>query len=735
MLKLPPSHWANLLIERGVRVGDDARLRIRKMALTLASLILIPAACIWALALVLLERPIAAAVPFCFALAIGWSLRRFLGDGQVRGHESALLSLVLVAPFLTQWLLGGFDNGGMVMLWAIFAPVTALILRSGEKAWGWLAAYGVLISVSVLLDPWLASRAEPLSALVQRFFLLLNLVCASTGIFLLVSYMVRVERRANEQLQEEQRSLEAARNGLADEKLRVDALNRMLNTVIDTIPVRVYWKDAALRFLGGNQQMAADAGRASAAELIGETDGALIWPAASRVVLDRDHGVLETGEPQLRVEASVALPGGGEEWVRSSQVPLRDAAGQVFGLFGMYEDITREKQVEEALRASTEAAERASQAKSIFLANMSHEIRTPMNAILGFAHLLRHHGKDPAQLERLDHIIAAAKLLMRIIDDILDLSKIEAGQMVVEQTPLKLDGVLDHVRSITLQRMRDKGLEYREWIDPELSGLTLVGDPLRLGQILINFIGNAIKFTDQGHVELRATLSRLGEDCVRLRFEVEDSGIGIPHSAQQRIFDAFEQAEAATTRNYGGSGLGLAISKRLAGLMGGSIGVTSAPGRGSTFWFEAELGRTDAPTEDESPDEGAGVREGARLLLVEDNLVNQVVAAEHLRIAGLHVDIAGHGREALDLLDRADYDAVLMDLQMPVMDGLAACREIRRRGLRIPVLAMTANAFEDDRQACIAAGMDDFIAKPVEPEQMFATLARWIPADRATTAG
>ena len=394
----------------------------------------------------------------------------------------------------------------------------------------------------------------------------------------------------------------------------------------------------------------------------------------------------------------------------------------------------------QTLLLAKEAAESANKAKSAFLANMSHELRTPMHGIMGMISLVRSRVADNRMERQLDRAMEAANRLLLILNDILDLSKIEAERLSLEQAEFRLGHVLDNVAGLLALKAKEKQL--RLHIEPLPAGCdrAFTGDSLRLGQILTNLAGNAVKFTEQGEVGIRVSILDESLEDMQLRFAVSDTGIGIAAEQQKRLFAAFEQADSSMTRKYGGTGLGLAISKKLVTMMHGEIGVDSQPGQGSTFWFTVRLGKaaTSAPTAAASSSEASAetrLRQqfaGTSVLLVEDEPINQEVARDLLADTGILVDLAENGAQAVSMAGERRYAVILMDMQMPVMNGLEATQAIRTTGVNrdTPILAMTANAFAEDRQQCIAAGMNDHIGKPVIPEQLFASLLRWLEAGK-----
>jgi PAS domain S-box-containing protein len=414
----------------------------------------------------------------------------------------------------------------------------------------------------------------------------------------------------------------------------------------------------------------------------------------------------------------------GEEFPLEASISKLNVDGELL-FTAILRDVTDRRREASARRE----AEHANRTKSSFLANMSHEIRTPLNAIIGLTHLLRRDASSPLQRQRLEKIDVSGRHLLSIINDILDISKIESGQMQLEQTDFHLSAILDNVQSIIGDAAQAKGL--RVTVDPDSVPQWLRGDPTRLRQALLNYASNAVKFTQKGSIALRARLVEPGPDEMLVRFEVEDTGIGIPHEQFARLFKVFEQADSSTSRQYGGSGLGLAITRHFARMMGGEAGGSSTPGEGSLFWFTARLTRghgamalPGAPVNNAAEDVLRRHHAGRRVLLAEDNPVNQEVALELLHAVGLAVDVAGNGREALALAAHEAYDLILMDMQMPGMNGVQATQEIRRLpgGRQLPVLALTANAFGEDREACLAAGMNGFISKPVEPSTLYAEI-------------
>jgi PAS domain S-box-containing protein len=654
----------------------------------------------------------------------------------------------------------------------------------------------------------------------------------------------------------------------------------LLQQVIDTAPVRVFWKDREGRYLGCNPAFARDAGKSTPSELIGRDDSAMGWAAQASLYRADDMAVMQTGQARLNYEEPQTTPEGKTIWLRTSKVPLCDATGKVVGVLGLYDDITEQKRaerrlalaldasriliwemdfatgklgydgsamiglgldkanapdtlagwlarvhsddrtrfsenVEQALRpddmhgldceyrfddnaggyhwlqttgrvvqrdveerpllaagysvniterkqAEVEleryrlhleelvqertseltqamlAAEGVSRAKSAFLANMSHEIRTPMHGVMGMINIARRRMADPKGLDQLDKAQQSAQRLLGVLNDILDISKIEADRMVFENVSLHISAVVEGVTSALDHKATKKGLRLTTDLPAVLIRQPLKGDPLRLGQILFNLVGNAIKFTQKGTVTLRARLVEETAEAVQVRFEVSDTGIGIDAEVQTRLFQPFEQADNSMTRKYGGTGLGLAISKRLVEMMGGEIGVDSTPGQGSTFWFAVPLTkqgtRAVSPTPTpppllHSPEQRLQtVFAGTRILLAEVEPVNREVARSLLEEAGLAVDLAEDGWQAIELARQNAYALILMDMQMPVMNGIEAAQAILSDSLNrdTPILAMTANAFDEDRKVCLDAGMKDHIAKPVDPDVLFEALLKWL---------
>ena len=675
-------------------------------------------------------------------------------------------------------------------------------------------------------------------------------------------------------------------NDITEQRLAQQDAQRqqaLLLALINSIPDPIFFKDLQGRYLGCNDALFKRSGK-TLQEMLGRTAEEIFPPERAASIRERDEATLASQEPRLTEEWVIHGDDGRTVLYEILTAPLQDHEGKPLGLLGIARDITQRKKNEDDLRQAMQMAEGATRSKAEFLANMSHEIRTPMNAVIGLSHLLRKTELTPRQRDYVGKLHSAGQHLLGVINDILDFSKLEAGKLKLETSEFEIEKLLGTTSSMIAQGIAQKGLELVIDIDPAVPRF-LRGDRLRLGQILLNFANNAVKFTQQGEIAISVSPLARDENGVFLKFEVRDTGIGLSDDQIERLFKCFSQADSSTTREYGGTGLGLAISKTLAQLMQGDVGVQSAPGRGSTFWFTAKLGIArdrqltvqpelrgcrallvddsfdaraaiadmlqslafevaevasgyeaidavrsaaiegrafdivyvdwrmpgidgidtavrikslgleappilmmvtaygredllkeaeacgietvlvkpvlastlydatvdvlakrraiavtprdvpDAPEAPVAPTCLASIR-GARILLVEDNDINQMVAREMLQDAGLLVEVADNGKMALEMAQQTPFDLVLMDMQMPVMDGVTATREIRKIGslAKLPIVAMTANAMEQDRQLCLTAGMNDSLTKPVDPRVLWSTLMRWVPAVEAGLA-
>jgi len=527
------------------------------------------------------------------------------------------------------------------------------------------------------------------------------------------------------------------------QSLQLAASEQRYRQLVERSPVAIGRSSLDGHILECNEACARIMGYSSIAELLAV--GRVVFLDPSRewfIQLLRERGRVTNFE--------VCINGKGDRrvWVLENASLAEDPLTHAAVVEAAFLDISDRKAMELELRKAKEAAEAASVAKGDFLANMSHEIRTPMNGVMGMADLLADTSLDAEQREYVETIRHSGESLLTILNDILDFSKIEAGKMTIEPIPFDLALTIDEITALLRPRMREKKIDFAVNYATCLPR-QVIGDAGRIRQILINLLGNAAKFTSQGHIRLKVDRVHQQGDEVTIGFYVEDSGIGIPQEKLAAVFEKFTQADASTTRRFGGTGLGLSICARLVELMGGEIGVDSSEGKGSTFWFTLTLpvGRAEKAAAQARSARivvpatspmvaGSGRPEGdalkhCRVLVVDDNPVNRRVALRTLETLGCEVDLANDGAQALERVKARTYDIVFMDCHMPVMDGFEATTAIRdaeSEHVHLPIVAMTASSMPADRECCMKAGMDDFVAKPISRAEVVSVLRHYIPS-------
>jgi PAS domain S-box-containing protein len=496
-------------------------------------------------------------------------------------------------------------------------------------------------------------------------------------------------------------------------------IEHQLQSIIDNTPAFVFIKNKEGRYVLINNSFE-EMFKISNEEIAGKTDDSLFSEGKAWDHHLEDTQVITQGMP-VTIEESLEIDGA-KCYYLITKFPLRNEAHEITGLCGIGTDITQQKDQEQILRNAKQTAEDAQRAQEVFLANMSHEIRTPMNGIIGLSNQLIKTPLLQVQAHYVNNILAAGKDLLVIINDILDFSKLRAENVTPENIPFDLPKVIEKMAFTFQIKLKEKGLKFYLDIDESIPS-PLCGDPLRLNQILVNLVGNAVKFTTAGSVFVAVSLVSQHDDSARISFVVKDTGIGIPEAQQAKIFESFTQTRNDNARKYGGTGLGLAITKQLTTLLGGDITLESKAGAGTTFYVEIPFEKSlqpidayEAATEEIFPDD---VLKEKKILVVEDNPVNQVVALSTLQSAGASVDVAATGLEAVGLALKTAYHCIIMDIQMPEMDGYKTTVVLRNMGIHTPIIAMTASAIKGEREKCLQAGMNDYTSKPFIPEELY----------------